>query len=643
MNTFNLNSRFQIASICFFLIIVFIYAKNKKLPLLSTKYFSVMFVSEGVYLLCDLASVYTISHMDTVPAWVNRTVHQFFFISLEMSVISLYLYVSILQKEQKRFHLKQVLLGMFPFVVSLIAVIFLPIYYENSEQGMYSYGPSVIVLYFALTYYILLTFAISFHNFMDKDRRTFLRAGLMLWAIALLFQIAAKQYLVSGLASVLMLLFVYLSFENPREHRDDETDTFNKRAFHLMISEMTAKQKTFFEMSIVVDELQLINKKFGHKAGLAFLKELAAYIQYVTDSRVYHSRGNTLSVLMSSDKNEVMRTAKSIKGTLCKDFFVERNNIRIKTHIDILECPKFAATPDEVADLMNYMSEQVKTSSETCCIRVVDENFIAQKKRYTTIEELVKDAIENDGFEIFYQPIYSTKEKKFASAEALVRLKDTQTVGFVSPEEFIPIAEKKELIIELGAIIFDKVCRFISEKKPEKYGVHYIEVNLSGIQSIDIALPAKMLAIMHKYQVPPEFINFEITETAAVESGEQLLLNMKKLRNMGSSFSMDDFGTGYSNLSQIAEVKYDLVKLDKSLIWPCFDNIGEKPCIILESIVCMILRLDVAIVAEGVETAEQAEKLTALGIEYLQGYHFSRPVNEENYILFLENSVNNNK
>ena len=141
---------------------------------------------------------------------------------------------------------------------------------------------------------------------------------------------------------------------------------------------------------------------------------------------------------------------------------------------------------------------------------------------------------------------------------------------------------------------------------------------------------------MKQYETKPEFINLEITETAAVEYKDILEKNMLNLREMGCSFSMDDFGTGYSNISQMAQVKYDLIKLDKSLLWPCFgEEEPEKARMILESIVHLVHKMGVKIVQEGVETKEQFELLKSLGVEFMQGYYFSRPVNETDYIKFL--------
>ena len=141
--------------------------------------------------------------------------------------------------------------------------------------------------------------------------------------------------------------------------------------------------------------------------------------------------------------------------------------------------------------------------------------------------------------------------------------------------------------------------------------------------------------------ISPDCINLEITETATAEASQKLLDNIQLLKGIGCSFSMDDFGTGYSNLSQMAEIDYDLIKIDKSLIWPCFDkNIEkekmEKAMVLLSNIITLVQKLDSGIVAEGVETEEMARVLTELNVKYLQGFYFSKPISEKEFKKYVQ-------
>lgn len=175
-------------------------------------------------------------------------------------------------------------------------------------------------------------------------------------------------------------------------------------------------------------------------------------------------------------------------------------------------------------------------------LQFIDDDFFQRKRRYEDVKKLVEEAIRTEGIEIFYQPIYSTQKDIFLSAEALVRLADKETIGFVSPEEFIPIAEKEHLILQLEDIILRKICRFVKERNLQQYGVEYIEVNLSGNQCMQADLYEQLRSLIDEYEIPPGFINFEVTETSAIDNSECLIRNMQQLLDYGASFALDDYG-----------------------------------------------------------------------------------------------------
>ena len=180
----------------------------------------------------------------------------------------------------------------------------------------------------------------------------------------------------------------------------------------------------------------------------------------------------------------------------------------------------------------------------------------------------------------------------------------------------------------------------MSENNIRKKGVNHIEVNLSGLQSVDANLPKLMKSLLMKHNISPDCVNLEITESIAVTSGYMLQKNMDELRKFGCSFSMDDFGTGYSNLSRIAKADFEMIKIDKSLLWPCFnkeETEGTKNAkILLENMIGMLLKMGREIVVEGIETKEQFDYLEGLGITYAQGFYFSRPLPEAEFLKFIK-------
>ena len=258
--------------------------------------------------------------------------------------------------------------------------------------------------------------------------------------------------------------------------------------------------------------------------------------------------------------------------------------------------------------------------------------FIQEMYRTREIEWLIFNAIGQDRIMVYYQPIYSTAEKRFTSAEALVRITD-ESGRMVPPNDFIRAAEKNGMMLRLGEIIFEKVCRFIKESNPAQYGLQYIEVNLSAVQCAYAPLADTYIAIMERYGISPQFINLEITETAALGTKKVVLDNMNRLIDYGVSFSLDDFGTGQSNLNYIVDMPVSIVKFDRSMTNSYFEN--GKAKYVMDAAMHMIQGMQLKIVSEGIETREQCEIMEALGINYIQGYHFSKPLEEQAFLAFI--------
>lgn len=628
------NIKFQIVASLFLCVMVVSYMKNRKLPLASTRWFKLILTGVCINIIFDIASVYTINHMDVVPLWINRLCHQFFIGSLDMIIMCLFFYISILGNGEQRYTNKAFIIRLLPFALSMLMVLFGNLEYTVTDKGAYSHGMMANTVYFSCAVYAIgaVINTYKYKNNIPCERARSIMEGISLWVIFALIQLFFPYLLISGVALVLVMFVIFLSLENPREFHNMNTDCFNEMAYQKMVNEKFARKQEFYVMSIVVQEFDVVQGNLSREAAEELVKTVASHIQNLTGLRVFNLYDNMLIVFADMEYDQVLERASILASRYEREWDYGYGKSELIPHIDIIACPEYAHDPEELLSVIRYMSEQNSISG----LRIVNEKNIISSKRMMQVEEILRDAIDNDGFEMYYQPIYSVENDGFVSAEALIRLKDTTTLGFISPEEFIPIAEKKGLIMQIGSCVFNSVCRFINTEGLTELGVHYIEVNLSGIQCMDAELPAQLQQIMNEYGVSPEQINLEITETATIESGNMLRKTMHKLRKLGCSFSMDDFGTGYSNLSQMAEVKYDLIKIDKSLIWPCFEQNGAKAVIILDNIVKMIRSLGIDIVAEGVETQEQAEKLMDLGVGYLQGYLFSRPINGKEFTQFVK-------
>lgn len=638
---FDISFKCQILAALAVLIVIIDFFRSKRLPLRSSKMFGFFLVVGFINLIADMGSVYTVHNYQYIPPALNRLIHMLFYWSIELMTMTLFLYVFYLFGAQKRFSKKQVLLCAVPFAIAAIGSLITPIYYVSDELGAYSYGPALTVLYSAIAVYIIGIYVIMFrknscnlHCDIVNDvsqARIAVSIGLGIWIVVAVIQFFNKYLLISSIGNCLMVLYIYLCFENPKRYEDEEVNTLNRAAFHIMVPEMLARKKKFWMISFTIDDNEQIRKSMGYDQMKVILRTAVERLKTVMpESRFFHSRSNTLSVFVTS--TDQLEALLKKAGSTNFDISYGAGTFTPQYHITVMECPKYASTPDEIYEMLDYVLI-CNRNHENCKVFYVDDTTLKNKNYRKNVLAVLTKAVREKAFNVVYQPIYSTAEKRFASAEALVRLQDCGELGFISPEVFIPMAEEQGYIAEIGSIVFEKVCKFSAENRLWEKGINYIEVNLSGMQSVDPSLPAQLSDVMQKYGIDPKFINLEITETASIDGGDMLMNNMKALRGIGCHFSMDDFGTGYSNLSQMSNVRYELIKLDKSLIWPAFGEEPGKPMVILRNCIDMILQLGSHIVAEGVETQEQVDFLTERGVNYLQGYYFSKPVPGE---VFLE-------
>ncbi|MBO5245718.1 MAG: EAL domain-containing protein, partial [Eubacterium sp.] len=286
---------------------------------------------------------------------------------------------------------------------------------------------------------------------------------------------------------------------------------------------------------------------------------------------------------------------------------------------------------DDIVRMLECALQDAEESGAEMSV-IAGEQVLEKGRREGEILHILREAVRYQRFEVFYQPIYSVEKKHYCSAEALIRLRDDR-MGYISPEEFVPIAEKHGLILEMGTFVFREVCRFITEEQLWERGIEFIDVNLSVVQCMQENLHEQLLEIMDSYKLPYHCINLEITETAAVLSSDVMKNNMTKLMEAGINFSLDDYGTGFSNTASIIDYPFHTIKLDKSMLWSANDS--EKAMCALEHMIGMIKSMHMELICEGVETQAQATMLEHMGCDYFQGYYYSKPVNGKTFLELL--------
>ncbi len=632
----------QLVALCVVLVVTIEFFQYRRVKLLSTKLFEGFLGISIFCILCDIGCVYALTHPQYFSIFANKIVNQFYFASLSLMSFYVFVYIDLRGRKVKNYSGIELFLRAIPLIISILGILFGDISYSVSEKGAYSYGSIVNTVYIMTAIYCIMSI-VALANAV-KNKFVVIKYDFIFCFAAWLF-IAIYQYLVPtsslvSLAIALIVMFFYISFENSKENEDKEIHSLlSRNAFEMVISELFGENKNFYVICFSMQNTSSLRSTYSISTCLDCIEKSVKSIPDFNHRNIFRISEYSFGFILFS-KEELNDWSGRYKVS-DKALLLDDSSIQPTYFVSAVECPTSASNSETLFSLLSFCHTHYEAQNDHSVL-IVDKE-IADKRNYIlAVERLIQRAVDEDGFYVVYQPIINTRTNRCESAEALVRLKDSKSFGFISPEVFIPVAERIGLISIIGDQVFSKVCQFIKDNEVEKLGIKFIEVNLSGIQIADPSIPFRLHQTVKSYGLDPSMFNLEVTETALVRSGKIALDNMEKLKSFGYKFSMDDFGTGYSNLSQVAAVKYDLIKMDKSLIWPAFEPGNDQARTIMLACIKMFHTIGISIVAEGVETAEQADVLAGNGVEFLQGYHFSKPVKEDKFLEFVQD-FNNTK
>ena len=584
-----MNITLQCCSLFVLTIIYIMYLHEKKLDLTNRTLFLRALGICYLGLIFDILSVVAICMSGTVfHPFAVKMICKFYIFLLMMQGYFGYVYVMTGLFVEKKYNPVKRIYHML-FTVSNIAVLFVPISYERRGNSVYSHGPAAILAYAFVGFYILTIIIIAYTHkeYFTKRQLLTIYTWQGIWTIAGIIQLIFPTLLLMGFASAFGIVVLYTQLENPGEFIDDETGNFDHDALLIYIDDRYKYKKQFTILMLQIGyTTSNIDFELEHKAK----SKISHILRKITKSPVFKVGDDTFCIIYKNDRM-VEEQIYDIKSSIR-----ELRDIPLNVkYIAIMDGFEFQG-PKE---LLGYMHKDGIFAEE---ILYVDEDILNKIRAHNKMSELINDALKNDRVEVFYQPFYHILSKRFTAAEALVRIRDEKG-KIISPGEFIPVAEETGQIIPLGMRIFDKVCQFIHEQKPQSLGLRFIEVNISAAQ-FDHMNPANFVKDgIKKYGIDPGMINLEITETAQSENKKIVLDNVNSLLKSGVSFSLDDFGTGRSNLDYFIDLPVKNVKFDYIFTQEYFRN--ERIRHILEGMIDIIHKMDMHIVTEGIETKEQ--------------------------------------
>lgn len=620
-----MNVKTQFCGLAIMLVILYFYIYHEKVKMRTERAFFRFFMVALICVSLDIVSVFAISHIDTINRVLLDVICKAYVASVVASIHAALMYVCVdIYTEWKHYVRLRVIFDSI-LLLGYISVFMLPIqyHYEAGTGEVYSYGSSVLIGYaFGFVFLIVLIFNLIFKSKgMNSRRKNAMAVWISIWAVAVTVQFLNNEMLLLSFAGALGLVIVYLFLENPETNLDRDTGAFNQSALVQYVKQKYNDKKKFTALELVVD------RGIGVVAA-----ELCRYLISIKGAKVFRYSSNNVMLIFEKGEDVL-----AVKETICarlENGIGKNNNTILKPYWYYVEDSGIVNNGKDFLNIIKYSHHNVidRTSSD---ITFIDNSMAQDMYRSMKITLLLEDAIKNDKIEVFYQPIYSTTAGRFTTAEALVRLSD-ENGDIIQPGAFIDIAEHNGMILKLGEMVFERVCRFVTSSKFEGLGLKYIEVNLSVTQCSHKSLAEDYVRIMDKYNVDASRINLEITETASAGAKKVLLDNMSILKSYGIEFSLDDFGTGQSNLNYIAEMPVDILKFDMGMTKAYFES--NKTRYVMDAAISMARGMKLPIVFEGIETEEQYAEAEKIGIDFIQGFYFAKPMPEKEFCDFLKNT-----
>lgn len=629
------NYDFALASIPVQLVLLTFYCFRRNLPIRQIRNFTAVMISNLVMTVSDIVSCEMNEIWNDFPLWLMFAVNMLYFLSFIIRGWALFAYAAEACHSFKSNNKWFFIITHIPVCIALALTLSTPwtaaIFTITPADGYFNCA-LYKTIYVSTYFYIGASFLCIFMS--RKQLANRVRMGLIisntLLLLGIIFRKLFIQTLVTSYFSIIVIMVLYLTAENPDLFYDRRVKIFNKYAFDSISSEFIRRNIPFHCVIASAQNFDAIKNLYGVERTTQRLQLIGKRMRvaFPDDYVFYMGAGNFILMNYTNLSDESEEAAKAWNARF--EDLLRNDEDAVVIHFSVLLLPYRLIKESivEIYELIHFASV-MSTPENRQSNSLISDGMLASLARQKKIEFAVKTALQNRSIEVYFQPIYSTQENKVVGAEALARLHNDE-LGYIPPLEFISIAEKNGDIMELGRQIFGRVCDFIARERVLEHGISFININLSPAQCLDENLASAFSAIAAGHGVPMTMFDFEITETS-LDDHQPILNQITSLQQCGAELSLDDFGTGTSNITRLMKLPIHVVKLDMSVVHSYFS--GESS--ILPDLIRMFRNSDMEIVAEGVETLEMQTQLAKMGCDYEQGYYFSKPIPPNAFLDYL--------
>lgn len=618
------------------LLVVIAYFRNKYFISIASKYYVLCLALTAVTLLVNTwraESIRTAIHLSPSLVKFSATL-DFTLMFLTTSVLALYLIAKITEhafsERYLRFTCIMLLSAYSIFMIALGLNLPFGYFFTVDATGALKEGKLCELSYVLLAVQIsmVLYHCIKHRRALTKN----MKFALIECACAIAFCLGIKTMYggisIFVLAITLIELIFFIHFQQQRMGINSVTKLNDARSFMSDINRRIKKRQPFTVYLIKLRNFGTIKQNFGHKAGDEYLYQFAFQLDKLFYGGIaFNMYSSTFALVFPGGSDDGARLEKLTS-------FMDNGVDFMRKHTDLNYTiaehtwQEDEANADSFYEKLEYAASVSKVTKQTYikCSLELEVERLRKKYLINRLQNITAEA----GFEVWFQPIYSCEKDHFTSMEVLLRLRE-KNGSFISPAEFIPLAEQTGQINEITWFVLTQTCRALSENR-ELDGIR-ASVNLPMVQLVDPSFEDKLNAVVDSYGISHDRISFEFTERVIIENLELAEKNMRRLVKTGYTFYLDDFGVGYSNFNCVLQLPLRTVKLDASITGSA-DRLKETNMVYI--LTDLFHDMGLHVVAEGAETLEQVELLKSYGVDGIQGYYFAKPMPLQKLIKFIK-------
>lgn len=626
------------------LCIIGVYArKGNLIPSLKNRMFQISLLITFLSMTTNMLStilIYTLRPETLVLTWISNIVY--FIVTPLMGMTYFFYALSNIYEANRRLPV-YLIWGALPgaaYTVMVLASTFNGSIFNLSLESGYTQGPYLSVTYIVFYFYCLacMVFTLFQGRRLSRMIRVVLFAFPLCAGIVIIVQMYMPEIVLSGSAATCALLMIYLFLQNKQLCIDHLTKVPNRQELFKMLELHIRRGRQFTLLVISLRGFKQVNDLHGQYSGDALLEAVSKYLRSkplgLKEGEVYRYSGDEFALLLldQKDSQRLEQLTGDIAARFSSPWNADACTCMLSAAIGMARCPETSDTLEELMNGLEYAVSISKKSEKNTAVCFCTPELLEQYRRRQAIVDLLRQNLQNDGFDVHFQPIWDIEAQRFVVAEALLRLNDAQ-LGSISPNEFIPIAEESGLIIDMTYLVLDKVCRRLRSLLDQGLDFNGISVNFSALQFTQNDLVPRMLEILKRHDIPFSQIKIELTESALIENSETVMAFIHEVHKLGIRIGLDDFGTGYSNLATVVKLPFDTIKLDKSLIWSAVSN--DRFAILVQNLTRALRELGRHILAEGVENEAQRSFVVGCGCHYIQGFFYARPMDGDAFSAFM--------